>query len=71
MEYDFMKARKGDVFERWHDNKIKRYVIIDYTEKVVRAVCLDVVKIHNNHVSLKNFSYAELNNNDYVLGNIR
>lgn len=71
MEYSYMKARQGDVFERHYGNRSKRYVVIDYTPSVVRSVALDCMKIWQNKVSLKNFSYEELNGDDYELLDIR
>lgn len=76
MEYDFMKARQGDVFE----TKIqvqrnycvsKRYVVIDYTGNDVIAVCLGKPKLWRGKVRTKSFSYDEFNKNNFELLNIR
>lgn len=76
MEYSYMKARKGDVFERRfrvrHERQMsKRYVVVDYTASGVIAVCLDKPKIWRGKVRVKIFPYDELNQENFGLLDIR
>lgn len=76
MEYDFMKARQGDVFEAkiqvQRDSFVtKRYVVIDYTGNHVITVCLGKPKIWRGQVRTKSFSYDELNKDNFELLYIR
>lgn len=76
MDYTFMKARKGDVFEEKIQVRrdycvYKRYVVVDYTGVNVITVCIDNPKIWRGKIRTKTFTYEELSKKNYVLLDIR
>lgn len=66
MEYDFMKARQGDVFECYGE----RYSVINYDKRNAFAVRLGCSFLRRK-IGIRVFPYEELQKEKYELINIR